>query len=212
MLPTIVTTAWLMTLLASGASTSPPPNLAEAIASQQRLVEESPTPGALNDLGNLLVLAGRYDEAETHYRRALSVDPAGTRARFNLGLLLQTRGETEEARQLYDAVLELEPRHAWAHYQLGALFERQNDERRAVASYGRALALDPELYFADVNPQVVANRLLTEAILEAARLRRSPNLAPMQYAQPREITELLLSLPVPETPAEIVEPSAPETE
>lgn len=211
MLPTFVTTAWLASLLATGAGATPP-NLAEAILSQQRVVEVSPTSGAINDLANLLVLAGRYDEAEQQYRRALSLDAADTRTRFNLGLLLQSRSDSDEARQLYQAVLEREPRHAWAHYQLGTLFEQQRDERRAVASYARAFALDPELYFADVNPQVVSNRLLTEAILEAARLRRPPKLAPMQYARPREITELLLSLPVPETPAEIVEPSAPETD
>ncbi|MDX1645192.1 MAG: Wzy polymerase domain-containing protein [Thermoanaerobaculia bacterium] len=200
MLTTFATSVGLAALLATSGGITPP-NLAAAIASQQAIVEASPTAASINDLANLMVLAGRFDEAERLYRRALSFDEEVTRTRFNLGLLLQSRGRSDEALELYQTVLATEPEHAWAHYQTGAIHEQRSHSSRAVESYARAFALDPQLYFADVNPQVVANQLLTEAILEAARLRRRSNLAPMQYAQPREITELLLSLPSPETAA-----------
>ena len=173
------------------------PNLADAIEQHRRLAQESPTAGVLNDLANLLVLAGHHDEAESIYRRVLSMDPANVEAQFNFGLLLQSIGRLAAAADLYASVIERQPRHAWAHYQLGAVHETNDLRSEAIAAYATALALDPELYFADVNPQVVSNRLLTESLLEAARLRESRSMAPMQYARPREITEMLLSLPSP---------------
>lgn len=207
MFSTLASSFCLAALLAPSNSLQPP-NLPEAIASQRRIVESSPTAASLNDLANLMVLAGSLDEAERLYRRALSFETDNLRARFNLGLLLQHQGRFQEALELYQGVLALEPRHAWAHYQIGAIFEHRSQSSRAVEAYARAFALDPQLYFTDVNPQVVWNGLLTEAVLEAAKLRGQPNLAPMQYAQPREITELLLSLPEPTSLAEPLEPEA----
>ena len=174
------------------------PNLTQAIEEHRRLALQSPTPGVLNDLANLLVLVAQRTEAESIYQRVLSIDPQNVEAQFNLGLLLQSRGRLDEAQALYQQVVALEPQHSWAHYQLGSIHESRDDRRHAIASYATALALDPELYFSDVNPQVVSNALLTESILEAARLRESRSLAPMQYSRPRKITEMLLSLPKPE--------------
>ena len=184
-----------------------PQNLPEAIAEHRRLAAESPTPGVLNDLANLLVLKGQREEAESIYRRVLSTDAGNSEAQFNLGLLLQSRGETDEAEQLFLAVLARQPRHQWALYQLGAIHESRGERREALGSYAQALALDPELFFADVNPQVVTNRLLTESVLAAARLRGGARLAPMQYSRPREITKMLLGLPQPE-----LAPSEPRAE
>lgn len=187
-----LTLAWALVALPVAAAAQ---NLAEAIEEHRRLALESPTPGVLNDLANLLVLAGDRGEAESTYRRVLSMDAANSEAQFNLGLLLQSRGHLDEAEELYAAVVARLPEHSWAFYQLGAIYESRDMRGEAIEAYARALALDPELYFADVNPQVVTNQLLTEALLEAARLRQSRALAPMQYSRPRQITEMLLSLP-----------------
>jgi tetratricopeptide (TPR) repeat protein len=199
-------------LLPASLLAAAPQDIGKAVAEHRRIAAESPSPGVLNDLANLLVLEGNREEAESIYRRVLSTDPANLEARFNLGLLLQNRAENEEARELFESVLATQPRHPWAHYQLGAIHEARAEREDAIDSYARALALDPELFFADVNPQVVTNSLLTEALLEAARLRGSARMAPMQYSRPREITEMLLSLPqpVPERAPEPAEPPAKE--
>ena len=186
--------------LSAGIAASGPQNLTDAIDEHRRLAAESSAPGVLNDLANLLVLAGHTIEAESIYRRVLEVDATNGEAQFNLGLLLQNQGHIDEAEQLFLAVLELHPRHEWALYQLGAVHEARGERNKAIEAYAKALALDPELYFADVNPQVVTNGLLTEALLEAARLRDATSMAPMKYARPREITEMLLSLPTPVKP------------
>lgn len=193
--------ATLLVLTAVSASAAAPPNLAEALEAQRRLADETPTAAVLNDLGNLLFLTGRHIEAESVYRRVLTLDVDHTEARFNLGLLLQNRGDLESAGEIFEALVEQHPTHAWAHYQLGAIREAEEDQKNAIASYARALALDPELYFPDVNPQVVGNQLLTQSLLAAADLRRPSGLVPLSYAQPREITELLLSLPKRNEPA-----------
>ncbi len=201
----------ILTLLAllPLASAAAPQNLTDAIAEHRRLAEESTDPGILNDLANLLVLAGHAGEAESTYRRVLASVPGNAEAQFNLGLLLQNKGLIDEAQELFQSVLVTHPRHEWALYQLGAIHESRGERQEAIHAYARALAIDPELYFADVNPQVVTNGLLTEALLEAAQLRSSRNMAPMKYSRPREITEMLLSLPAPEE--ESPEPSEEAT-
>ncbi len=172
------------------------PNLSEALEAQRVLAQQNPTAAVLNDLGNLLVLAGNTNEAESTYRRVLSMDAYNVAAQFNLGLLKQYRGEADVARDLFLRVISLQPNNAWAHYQLGALHEAAGARDQAIDSYARALAIDPELYFPDVNPQIVSNALVTESLIEAASLRQPSALAPMSFAQPREITQLLLSLPL----------------
>jgi tetratricopeptide (TPR) repeat protein len=190
-----------------------PQDIGKAITEHRRLADEAPSPGVLNDLANLLVLEGRRDEAESIYRRVLGTDPGNNEAAFNLGLLLQNRGEDEEAETLFLSVVDRQPRHPWALYQLGAIYEGRGERRDAVQSYSKALAIDPELYFADVNPQVVTNGLLTESLLEAARRRGSARMAPMQYSRPREITQMLLSLPAPAVPPAVTEqPEPPATD
>jgi protein O-GlcNAc transferase len=78
----------------------------EAVASLQQanqLAEQQgqPSAEALNDLGNALRQLERNEEAVTHYRRALEVQPGFPPAHANLANLLAEQGRTEEARQAY---------------------------------------------------------------------------------------------------------------
>lgn len=169
------------------------PNLARTLEAQKRLAVERPSDaGVFNDLGNLLQLAHRPDEAETAYRRAIELDPDRVSALFNLGLLQQEKGERREASKLYKRALKLEPRHAWAHYQLGSLYEAWGDESKAIDSYAASFALDPQLAFPEVNAQIVDNKLVTQAMLRAYRSDFKPTQAPTVYDDPRRIRPLLV--------------------
>jgi tetratricopeptide (TPR) repeat protein len=176
-----------------------PPNLSRAIESQKRLTVDHPQdPAAFNDLGNLLLLAHQSGDAEAAYRKAVALDPQRVSALFNLGLLLQQRGETKDALDLFHQVLEIQPEHAWAHYQAGALYEIRGQESKAVDEYARALALDPQLAFPEVNPHVVENKLLTQAMLRAYQKDYGVPQAPSIYEDPHRIANLLV--PPPQVP------------
>ena len=92
--------ALVLALLASqsiAATNVPPLNLSDAIRVQQQLVERRPQNAKLaNDLGNLLYLDSRLDEAEEAYRRSIEINPELASAHFNLALLLH---QTERHRR-----------------------------------------------------------------------------------------------------------------
>ena len=124
--------------VAADAATTPP-NLAKALAAQQEQVAARPhDPEVHNDHGNLLMLAGRMEEASSAYRRAIEIAPDSALPRFNLGVLLQQSGRWRQAMAEYKNVLEIEPRHARTFYQLGMLFESRNQRAKAVEHYARA--------------------------------------------------------------------------
>lgn len=182
------------------AMTLSPPNLEKALAIQSRLAAEHPGDARIfNDLGNLMVLSGKLTEAEQAYRRALELKPDRVTARFNLGLLLQEMGRSREAMAEYQKVIKADPTHAWAYYQIGTLHEKAQLGERAVRAYARAFSLDPQLAFAEVNPQVIDNAYLTEALLEADREATGAVLAPKAYEDPGRIAALLVpKVPVAE--------------
>jgi len=176
---------------AAAAATTP--NLARALEEQERLVAADPhDAAALNDLGNLLQLAGRTEEAEAAYRRALEGAPERVSPRYNLALLLHRAGRRGEALAEYRTVAEYDPAHAWARYQIGALYEARGEERRAVRWYGESFALEPRLAFPEFNPGVIENRLLEEAMLTGYRAERGRPLAPQVFEQPGRIRDLML--------------------
>lgn len=175
-----------------------PPNIGRALESQKRLVAERPNdPAVFNDLGNLFLLAHQPDEAEQAYRKAVALDPKRVSALFNLGLLLQQRGEAKQALDFYRQVLEAQPEHAWAHYQAGALYEAGGQTSRAVGEYARAFSLDPQLAFREVNPQIVDNKLVTQAMLQAYRQGYGEPQVPAVYEDAHRIADLLV--PPPQT-------------
>ncbi|HEV7786946.1 MAG TPA: tetratricopeptide repeat protein [Thermoanaerobaculia bacterium] len=174
-----------------------PNNLAKTIEVQRRLTTERPNDAAVfNDLGNLLLLAQKPAEAEAAYRRALELDPDKVSALFNLGLLRQQRGGLKEAMQLYERAVKVDPDHAWAHYQLGAVHEALRQPARAIDEYARAFSLDPQLAFPEVNPHIVENKLVTEAMLRAYRsdVVAQPQ-APKVYEDAGRIASLLVPPP-----------------
>jgi tetratricopeptide (TPR) repeat protein len=196
---TIVSTLIVLgTIAAIAATAAVPPNLARTIEAQRRLTTERPEDAAVfNDLGNLLLMVPNPAEAEAAYRRAVEIDPNRASALFNLGLLLQQRGELRDALGFYRQVVKLEPQHAWAHYQIGSLYEIWRQESRAIESYSRAFSLDPQLAFPEVNPHIVENQLVTEAMLRAYKDGGVQPQAPRIYDEPSRIATMLVPPPVP---------------
>jgi Flp pilus assembly protein TadD len=197
--PLAIALTALLGAVAIAAIAAVPPNVTKAVEEQRRTTSQRPQdPAAWNDLGNLLMLAARPEEAEEAYNKAIELDPEKVSALFNLGLLHQQRGELRQAYGFYRRVVKLEPRHAWAHYQLGSLWETWRQEERAIQSYATAFAIEPQLSFPDVNPHVVENNLMTESLLRAYRSDYATPQAPAMYDNPSRIAALLVPpVPVP---------------
>lgn len=188
---------------------TPPANLSQALEAQRRMLAERPgDAGALNDLGNLLVLAGDGPAAEDAYQRAVDAAPGHAPYHYNLGLLLLQRGRLDQALDHFQQVVELTPENAWAVYQVGAVHEKRGRRGAAVEWYGRAFRLDPELAFPDVNPHVIDSELTAEAMLRGYRGAIAEPSAPRYYEEPARISALLVRAPAP--PVAAGRPAQPE--
>ena len=91
------------------------------------------------NLGRLLHIAGRLDEAERIYRGAQKAEPL---LAFNLAVLLEDLNKEPDAIIAYREALALDPQLADAHFNLARLFERSRDPKaslRHLLAYRRML-------------------------------------------------------------------------
>lgn len=185
-----------------------PPDVGRALAAQRDLAARQPgDPQVQNDLGNLLLLAGEVEAAEAAYRRALELAPDMISARYNLALLLIESERPKAALAELRRVVDVEPGNAWAHYQIGVVLDAAGSERRAVKHYARAFRLDPQLAFPEVNPHVIQNSHVTEAMLVAYEDLPLAAQAPKSYEQAGRIVSLMMP-PAEAPPAALAEGAA----
>ena len=128
---------------------------AEAESHYRASIRLSPGPsaaGAYNNLGNLLVTAGRRTEALACFRGAVASDPAHAMSHNNLANVLRDRADDDALRaagQSYARAVRLAPRYLEAYKNLGNLLkERAAWRRGAVRAYRIALSLMPLPYAA----------------------------------------------------------------
>ncbi len=99
---------------------------------------------AWNDLGALLLRAGKTEEAVAEFRRALSLDPGSAAAHCNLGAALAKMGAWDEAAAEVSRALAIDPRHAPAHYYLGQAMMERGRPDDAIAAWRQALEINPD--------------------------------------------------------------------
>jgi tetratricopeptide (TPR) repeat protein len=105
----------------------------EAIADARRLTVAHPqrSAGDWFNLAFLLEAAGRLDEAEPAFRRALEMDPKLDRAWYGLGLVLIRLDRPEEAVAALKRNTELQPMSPYGWYQLARLHADRHDAEEA---------------------------------------------------------------------------------
>ena len=106
----------------------------------------------MSNLGLALHAAGRFEEAVTSHRSALSIAPDHPEILYNLANACLELGRIDEALANYDSVLAKNPSHAGALVNRGNTLLRFNRPADALASYDRALAALPG------HPQILTNR------------------------------------------------------
>jgi tetratricopeptide (TPR) repeat protein len=105
----------------------------------------------LQQLGDLLYLQKRLEEAAAYRQEAVELDPKSRIAYMRLGSVLRRQGKLNEAVACYRKAIELEPEYAVAHIHLGNALHGQKklDEaiacyRKASSCYRKAIELDPK--------------------------------------------------------------------
>ena len=96
----------------------------------------------LNDLGQLLLEAGRVSEAEEQFDASLRSRPNALAYDF-LGMLNIRRGEVWQAERDFRAALSLEESDSYAHFGLGDILQTAGRKDEALRQYLAGLVADP---------------------------------------------------------------------
>jgi tetratricopeptide (TPR) repeat protein len=123
----------------------------------QLVQEESDSAEALQRLGTVQQLLGRWPEAEASFRAALARDRDYVEALIGLGRVEAQRGETASAVKRFQAAIEIDPRRPRAHFCMGRVLEAAGRTDEALAAYFRALEFDPN--DAEVSLRIAAIQL-----------------------------------------------------
>lgn len=112
-----------------------------------RIVMDTKNAHVWNELGNVYLNAGSYDDAIASYGKALELDRQFAWPYSNLALAYVQKGRFAEAILLYQRGIELftsDKDKAVTWNRLGNVYRRMNDYDNAIAAYQTADELDPE--------------------------------------------------------------------
>lgn len=94
-------------------------------------------------LGQSLIRANRFPEAEKAFRRAIEIDSSDEASKYHLAFtLIERKAGLEEAASLLEDAIRLRPDFADAHYQLGKLYVEKNDVQKAISHLENASQAD----------------------------------------------------------------------
>jgi protein O-mannosyl-transferase len=99
---------------------------------------------AHNNLARVLYEQGKFDEAVTHYTRALQIAPENADAHNNLANAFLHRGRIEEAIAQYSLALRIQPRLAEAHNNMANALARLGKTDDAIGHYSEAIHIKPD--------------------------------------------------------------------
>ena len=117
---------------------------AEDLAAQTKLMNADPdNPIRHITVAMLHLQAGRFDQAITHLRESLRLDPGSAPSHYNLGVALSSQQKFEEAIAAFTEAVRIDPDYADAHNNLAAMLLLRRRPAEAVDHYRRTIALRP---------------------------------------------------------------------
>ena len=117
-------------------------SLEEARKAFELASEIAPVAAAVDGLGCVALLEGRYDEAERYFVKAYEMDRSYDDALVNLGLLKELQGEPAEAKTIYLRYLESNPTSGVARNNLAALeYDQGRGRMDSVIALEKAVVL-----------------------------------------------------------------------
>ncbi len=99
---------------------------------------------AQTGLGIALEHEGHLSEGMVHYRVALALNPADTKARYNLEKLLEQQSKWSAAVELMTGALDADPNDFNAHLRLGILLPHVGRNAEALQHFEAALKIQPD--------------------------------------------------------------------
>jgi tetratricopeptide (TPR) repeat protein len=152
---------------------------AGAIEMLQRATAANPAvPLYHSNLGEMLRLAGRFDEAVAAGERAVALHPGYAQGLNNLGIAYYDRREYEKAAECYRRALARDPTFAEAHNNLGNAYRVLHKLDESIACFDRALRLRPNYVDAVAN-QASALHLIGRIDDAIAAYRKAIAMQPM---------------------------------
>jgi tetratricopeptide (TPR) repeat protein len=113
---------------------------------------------AVDGLGCVALLEGRYEVAERYFWEAYEMDRTYEEALVNVGLVKELRGQREEARAIYLEYLGKNPLSAVARNNLAALeYDRGMGTMVTIDELEKAIALSDQVVIRD-NLAVLATK------------------------------------------------------
>lgn len=122
---------------------SPPPPVRGANDPTSLQSEANPSVRLHVEVGRLAEQAGKLDEAEMHYRRALEAKPEDLGALLNFARLRDRQHKLTEAYELYRRAAEKHPNAPQLYNSLGLHYDRRGMSKEAAAAFSRAVQLAP---------------------------------------------------------------------
>jgi tetratricopeptide (TPR) repeat protein len=112
--------------------------------------ELAPVAAAVDGLGCVALLEGRYAQAEEYFTKAYEMDRSYDEALVNLGLAHELQGRPEEAQAIYMKYLDKNPSSAIARNNVAALeYDRGMRRMEAVEALEKAIALSNQAVIRD---------------------------------------------------------------
>jgi protein O-GlcNAc transferase len=148
------------------------------------IAQNAQVPAFHNNLGNAYAAAGKWQDAETSFRRALDRKRDYAEAHYNLGSALRAQGKLEDAAAAYRHSLTLRPNHAETYLNLSNVLQAQGKLDEAAEACQWAISSKPGLAAAHNN---LGNILIAQNRFEAAlgaysrALELKPDLAQAHY-------------------------------
>ena len=103
-----------------------------------------------NNLGMALFAKQRNEEAISHLKSAIELDPNYATAHNNLGISLFAK-QKEEAISHFKMTIKLKPDYAEAHYNLGNALALKGEMKEAITHFKIAIKLNPDHFWAHNN-------------------------------------------------------------
>ena len=84
----------------------------------------------------------KFEKAETHFKKVISLNSNDIKALYNLGVILKNNGKIDEAYTKFKKALEIEPKYIEAILGIGKICDEKKNYSEAKKYYEESLALD----------------------------------------------------------------------